>query len=64
MRLFGNEIEKIFFRNADDLNAKIEYYLTRPAERREIVEGLRATIDAQCSIDKLADLILRAAATL
>jgi spore maturation protein CgeB len=64
VRLFGNDIEKIFFRNADDLNAKIESYLARPAERREIVEGLRATIDAQCSIDKLADLILRAAATL
>lgn len=64
VRLFGKDIEKIFFRDADDLNAKIEYYLARPAERREIVEGLRATIDDQCSIDRVATLILQAAGTL
>ena len=64
VRLFGNDIEKIFFRDADDLNAKIEYYLARPAERREIVEGLRATIDDQCNIDNLASLILQVASTL
>jgi spore maturation protein CgeB len=64
VRLFGNDVEEIFFRDADDLNAKIEYYLTRPTERREIVEGLRATIDDQCSIENLASLILQAAATL
>lgn len=64
VRLFGNEIEKIFFRDSDDLNAKIEYYLARPAERREIVEGLRATIEDQCSVDKVASLILQAAGTL
>jgi hypothetical protein len=64
VRLFGNDIAKISFRDADDLNAKIEYYLARPAERREIVERLRATIDDQCSIDNLASLILEAAATL
>ncbi|HYZ93173.1 MAG TPA: glycosyltransferase [Actinomycetota bacterium] len=64
VRLFGKDVEKIVFRSADDLNAKIEYYLARPAERREIVEGLRATIDERCSIEKLASLILQAAATL
>jgi Glycosyl transferases group 1 len=64
VRLLGNDIEKIFFRDADDLNAKIDYYLARPAERREIVEGLRATINDQCNIDNVASLILQAAATL
>jgi Glycosyl transferases group 1 len=64
VRLFGDHIKAIFFRDADELNAKIEYYLARPAERREIVEGLRATIDDRCSIENLASLILRAAATL
>jgi Glycosyl transferases group 1 len=63
VRLFGNEVEKIFFHDSDDLNAKIEYYLTRPAERREIVEGLRTTIEDQCSVDKVASLILEVAGT-
>jgi Glycosyl transferases group 1 len=64
VRLFGDDIEKISFRHGDDLNARIEYYLARPAERREVVEGLRAMIDDRCSIDNLASLILQAAATL
>ena len=40
VRLFGHDVEAISFRDADDLNAKIEYYLARPADRREIVEVL------------------------
>jgi hypothetical protein len=63
-RLFGSEIETIYFRDADELNAKIEYYLARPTERREIVERLRAKIADQCSIDRLASLILEVAASL
>jgi hypothetical protein len=29
VRLFGRDVEAIFFRNADELNAKIEYFLPR-----------------------------------
>jgi hypothetical protein len=64
VRLFGNDIEAIFFRDADELNAKIEYYLARPAERREIVAALRGVIDNRCRIDHLASLILRTAAAI
>jgi SAM-dependent methyltransferase len=53
VRLFGPEIDAIVFRDADELNAKIEYYLGRPGERREIVETLRKTIEERCTLDRL-----------
>ena len=51
--LFGPQVEAIFFRDADELNEKIGYYLARPAERREIVASLRATIVERCSLHAL-----------
>ena len=53
VHLFGNDIEAIVFRDVDELNAKIEYYLERPAERREIVATLRQTIEKRCTLEAL-----------
>jgi SAM-dependent methyltransferase len=52
-RLFGEDVDAIVFRSADELNAKIEYYLDRPAERREVVETLRRTIEEKCRLERL-----------
>jgi hypothetical protein len=50
VRLFGRKVEAIFCRNADEFNEKIDYYLARPAERREIVEELRRTVVERCNL--------------
>ena len=62
LRLFGPDIEPVLFRNGEELNAKIEYFLDRPGERREIVEALRATVQRECTLDNLFDRVLRATA--
>lgn len=53
LRFFGPIVEKIFFRNAEDLNAKIDYYLARPQERDEIVAELGQKIRQQCTLEGL-----------
>ena len=60
-RLFGDEVDAIVFRDADELNAKIEYYLARPAERREIVHALRRTIVRECTLERLMERVLEQA---
>jgi hypothetical protein len=46
---FGPDIEAIMFRTSQELNTKLDYYLARPAERREIVETLRAAVSERRS---------------
>jgi hypothetical protein len=58
VRLFGSDVEAIVFHDSDELNAKIEYYLERPAERREIVATLRTTIEERCTLDSLWQRVL------
>jgi hypothetical protein len=58
VRLFGTEVEAIFFRDADELNAKIEYFLARPSERREIVETLRRVVEAEQAPPAIARRII------
>lgn len=53
VRVFGPEVDAIVFRDADELNAKIEYYLAHPRERHEIVESLRRTIVRKCTLERL-----------
>jgi hypothetical protein len=53
VRLFGPKVEAIFCPTPDILNAKLEYYLARPAERREIVEELRKDIKRHCTLQSL-----------
>jgi hypothetical protein len=60
LRLFGPAIEPVLFRNGEELNAKIEYFLDRPAERREILDVLRATVRRECTLEGLFDRVLRA----
>jgi hypothetical protein len=58
VRLFGREVETIFFKDADELNTKIEYYLPRREERREIVRELRKTIERECTLERLFERIV------
>jgi spore maturation protein CgeB len=60
VRLFGRDIDAVFFRNADELNAKIEYFLPRRDERREIVHELRKTIERECTLERLFERVLAA----
>ncbi|MCS7214088.1 MAG: glycosyltransferase [Candidatus Calescibacterium sp.] len=39
--IFGDDIEAVTYRNIQELNQKIEYFLHRPKERRDIVKGLQ-----------------------
>jgi hypothetical protein len=59
-RLFGPEVQAIVFDDADELNTKIEYYLSRPNERREIVATLRERIEERCTLDRLLTRVLAA----
>jgi SAM-dependent methyltransferase len=56
--LFGREVEAVFFRNGDELNAKVEYFLERPDERREIVETLRSRIEEECTLAGMFERVL------
>lgn len=48
--LFGEDVKAIFFRDIDELNAKIEYFLSRPAERQALVEFLRDIVVERCTL--------------
>lgn len=62
VRIFGEKIRAIFFRTPDELNAKIEYYLARPKERRDIAEDLRETTARVCTLESFFGLILNSLA--
>ena len=53
VRIFGPIVEEIFFRNADELNDKIEYFLSRPRKRQEITEAMRERIVADGTVTSL-----------
>ncbi|MBI4534567.1 MAG: glycosyltransferase family 1 protein [Candidatus Melainabacteria bacterium] len=58
LRLFGTGIKRIFFRDADELNKKIDYYLERPEERAQIVAEMQEVIRKECTLDRLFDTAL------
>ena len=53
LRFFGPTVEQIFFRNVEELNSKIEYYLARPHDRDNLVAELCAKIHQHCTLDGL-----------
>jgi hypothetical protein len=57
-RLFGGAIEPVLFRDAEELNSKIEHFLRRPNERREIVHGLRTVIQQECTLQRMYERVL------
>lgn len=58
VRFFGPTVERIFFRNVEELNSKIEYYLTHPVERDEIVRELGAKVHRHCTLDALFQQVM------
>lgn len=59
LEFFGPMAERIFFRDVDELNAKIEYYLAHPDEREEIVAILGEKIRQHCTLEALFDRVLQ-----
>jgi spore maturation protein CgeB len=59
--LFGNVVEAVFFRNAEELADKVEYFLQRPDERREILDALRTTVRDRCTLDALFEHVVATA---
>ena len=55
--LLGEDVRAVMFDNADELNRKIEYFLARPGERREIVETLRPLIERRCTAATMMSLV-------
>jgi SAM-dependent methyltransferase len=51
--VFGDVVERVFFRNADELAAKVDYFLANDDERREILDALRRTVRDRCTLDAL-----------
>jgi Glycosyl transferases group 1 len=60
LEFFGPTAERIFFRDIDELNAKIEHYLAHPDEREEITQILGEKIRRHCTLDALFDRVLQA----
>lgn len=58
IRVFGEDIKKLFFYDKNDLNQKIEYYLTNSKERIEITNILREVIKKKCMPHNLISLIV------
>jgi hypothetical protein len=59
-KLFGGAVEPVLFRDAGDLNAKIDHFLHRPEERREIVHDLRIVIQRECTLQRMYERVLAA----
>ncbi len=58
VRFFGDIVERIFFRNVEELNLKVDYYLAHPVERDEIVTELRSKIRRQCTLEALFERVI------
>jgi spore maturation protein CgeB len=58
LRLFGDVVAPVLFRDGDELNAKIEYFVNRREERRELVHELRRVIVTRCTQEALYTRVL------
>jgi hypothetical protein len=58
VRLFGPTVERIFFRNAAELNERIDYFLARPTERAELVRYFQSIIFDRCTLVGYLDRVL------
>jgi hypothetical protein len=58
----GSDVEKVMFRSLDDLNAKIDHFLTNERERESLADHLRDVVRRKCdfqeSVYQLATAIL------
>jgi Glycosyl transferases group 1 len=61
VRFFGSVVTRIFFRDAEELNSKIEYYLAHPVEREEIVMELGLKIRQHCTLEALMRQVIECA---
>ncbi len=51
-------MESIFFRNAEELNKKIDYFLAHPDQRESITHSLRARIRSECTLERFFSRVL------
>ncbi len=57
-RFFGSDVEPILFRNAEELNKKIDYFLAHPDERESITHSLRARVRSECTLERFFSRVL------
>lgn len=58
INVFGDNAKKVIFNNQEELNNKIEYYLSNESERNELNEYFRSMIQKECSTKILVSNIL------
>jgi hypothetical protein len=51
VRVFGEDVRRIFFHDAADLEAGIDHFLSHPKERREIVDGMLPVLREKCTLE-------------
>lgn len=56
--VFGKEAKEIIFRNQEELNNKIDYFLSRDKEREELNNHFKNIIKEKCSTKSLVNTIL------
>ena len=59
---FGSLGEEVSYTDADDLAAKVDLFLSRPAYRREIARAMRAEIQDRYRLDRILSDVLATAA--
>lgn len=53
VRLFGPDVDAILYSNPAELNERIDYFLTRPDERREIARWMYDCVAERCTLKSL-----------
>lgn len=52
-RLFGESAQQVMYDNVEELNEKIDHFLGRPAERKEISRWMYDCVSQRCSLNSL-----------
>jgi len=50
VRVFGEDVRRIFFRDPDELGERIDHFLAHPRERREIVGCMLPVLRERCTL--------------
>ncbi|MDA7977416.1 MAG: glycosyltransferase [Pirellulales bacterium] len=58
VRLFGTDINQILYDNVEELNQKIDHFLTRPEERQEIARWMHECVADRCTLRSLFQTVM------